>query len=165
MFRVTFFCRRSYNPVVRGSACPARYCTSSSGTPWLSRSVIAVTRKLCGDSRDGSLASFKPPLDHPAHVFRRQRLVGQPLRLAQCRAEQRPILIFGCNTSRIKIRRDMPFQIVPHRDLPALGRRKVQPPNLENTESTSKRGKPPIVSSVFVGAEPCIRAPIAWPSP
>ena len=30
--------------------------------------------------------------------------------------------------------------------------------NLENTESTSKRGKPTIVSSVFHGAEPCIPA-------
>jgi hypothetical protein len=28
----------------------------------------------------------------------------------------------------------------------------------ENTESTSKRGKPTMVSSVFHGAEPCIRA-------
>ncbi len=37
--------------------------------------------------------------------------------------------------------------------------------DLENTESTSKRGKPTIVSSVFHGAEPCIRAPIAWPCP
>ncbi len=37
--------------------------------------------------------------------------------------------------------------------------------DLENTESTSKRGKPMIVSSVFHGAEPCIRAPIAWPCP
>ena len=37
--------------------------------------------------------------------------------------------------------------------------------NLENKESTSKRGKPTIVSSVFHGAEPCIRAPIAWPCP
>jgi len=33
------------------------------------------------------------------------------------------------------------------------------------TEITSKRGKPTIVSSVFHGAEPCIRAPIAWPCP
>src|SRR5271157_2865171 len=38
----------------------------------------------------------------------------------------------------------------------AVGER--QPPNLENTESTSKRGKPTIVSSVFHRAEPCIRA-------
>ena len=30
--------------------------------------------------------------------------------------------------------------------------------DLENPESTSKRGKPTIVSSVFHGAEPCIRA-------
>ena len=30
---------------------------------------------------------------------------------------------------------------------------------LQNTESTSKRGKPTIVSSVFHGAEPCIRTP------
>ena len=31
--------------------------------------------------------------------------------------------------------------------------------------SLSKRGKPTIVSSVFHGAESCIRAPIAWPRP
>ena len=37
--------------------------------------------------------------------------------------------------------------------------------DLKNTERTSKRGKPTIVSSVFHGAEPCIRAPIAWPCP
>jgi len=37
--------------------------------------------------------------------------------------------------------------------------------DLENTQSTSNRGKPPIVSSVFHGAEPRIRAPIAWPCP
>jgi hypothetical protein len=37
--------------------------------------------------------------------------------------------------------------------------------DLENAESTSKRGKPTIVPSVFHGAEPCIRAPIPWPRP
>ena len=30
--------------------CPARYCTSSSFTPYVSRSVIAATRKECGAS-------------------------------------------------------------------------------------------------------------------
>jgi hypothetical protein len=45
-------------PVVRSSACPDRYCTSSSGIPCVNRSVITVTRNLCGDSRSGSPASF-----------------------------------------------------------------------------------------------------------
>jgi hypothetical protein len=42
---------------------------------------------------------------------------------------------------------------------------KVTATKSENTESTSRRGKPTIVSSVFHGAEPCIRAPIARPCP
>ena len=37
--------------------------------------------------------------------------------------------------------------------------------DLDNTESTSNRGKPTIVSSAFHGAESCIPAPIAWPCP
>ena len=43
--------RRPYSRVVRGSACPARYCTSSNGTPCSNRSVIVVTRNEWGDSR------------------------------------------------------------------------------------------------------------------
>ena len=51
-------------------------------------------------------------------------------------------------------------------DHPGLpGATKSGESDLENTESTSKRGKPTIVSSVFRGAEPCIRAPMAWPCP
>src|SRR5271166_3741806 len=33
------FSRRSYSPVVRGTACPARYYRSSNFAPWVSRSL------------------------------------------------------------------------------------------------------------------------------
>jgi len=63
---------------------------------------------------------LKPPPAHPAHVLHRQRPVSQPFGLAQRRTEQRTILILGRDSSRIKIRADMPFQIVTHQDFPAL---------------------------------------------
>ena len=47
--RVTFFVDRSYRSVVLGSACPARYWTSSLSMPSCEhRSVSVATRKLCG---------------------------------------------------------------------------------------------------------------------
>jgi len=58
---------------------------------------------------------LQPPLDHPAHVFRGQRIAGQPLRLALRRAEQWPILILPMDARRVQIGTDMPFQIVTHR--------------------------------------------------
>jgi len=58
IFRVTFSRRRSHSPVVRGSACLARYCAPSGGTPCVKRSVVAAARKLCADRRDGSPAAF-----------------------------------------------------------------------------------------------------------
>ena len=42
-FHVTGFCRRPWRPVVRGSACPARYCTPSGGTP---RDCLVVAARL-----------------------------------------------------------------------------------------------------------------------
>ena len=58
MLRVTRRCLRSYKRVVRGSACPARYCTSASGTPCSSKSVIVVTRNEWGDNRIDKPTSF-----------------------------------------------------------------------------------------------------------
>src|SRR5262249_5121450 len=58
MFRVTFRRRRSYSRVVRGSAWPARCCTSSSGTFCSSRSVTVATRNEWGENCPGSPADF-----------------------------------------------------------------------------------------------------------
>src|SRR5512135_2087931 len=44
--------------VVRGSECPARYCTSSSGTFCSRRSVTVVTRNECGEKWPGNPAAF-----------------------------------------------------------------------------------------------------------
>lgn len=43
--------------VVRGSACPARFCTSSKATPCFSSSVMVVTRKECGERCSDSPAA------------------------------------------------------------------------------------------------------------
>ena len=70
IFRVTTRLRRSYSLVVRGSECPAKYCTFSSETPWVSRSVTVRTLNEWGELRLDKPASFRRRLTSSQTVLR-----------------------------------------------------------------------------------------------
>ena len=79
---------------MRGSAWPARCCTSSSETPCSSRSVMTVTRKECGESRRRKRGILEPPLHHAADIVHMDGSGGELPSPGGRRAESRGVL--GC---------------------------------------------------------------------
>jgi len=74
---------------------------------------------------------LQPPLDQIADVFRRQGTAGQLLRLPDCRAEQRSILVLRRDARHFQIGQDVPLQFEPHRDFPRLAALLLEPQDVD----------------------------------
>jgi hypothetical protein len=117
MFRVTFFCRRSYSPVVRGSSCSARYCTSSSSRRLTSSQIrFDVTalpdsfrlRPLLAGNNGWSLLSHSTPIYSRADRYRSARIAE-----ALATATDRPTGGIGFNGHRPESQRRSPSRPRP----------------------------------------------------